>query len=156
MTPLIALEGIFLAALWGASFLFMRIGAPEFGPAPMMSVRVVVAMLVLLPILLVTQGACGLRTHFSALCVVGITKSAIPFTVLVWGKVHFDSGDTGWAILAALAACGFYGFGANYARRRLPGVDSLTTATGSMFGASLFMSPLAHGSWPAANPGAAA
>ena len=28
-------ELLLLAALWGASFLFMRIGAPEFGPLAM-------------------------------------------------------------------------------------------------------------------------
>ena len=206
MSVSLALEALLLAALWGASFLFMRIGAPEFGPAPMMAIRVSVAAATLLPVLLIARGIGGLRAHASALGIVGVTNSAIPFTlltystlflsagftsilnatvpfwsaliayiwlgerlnrlrvgglvlgalgvaVLVWGKVSFDSAGGGWAILAALAACGFYGFGANFARRRLAGVDSLTTATGSMLGASLFMLPLAIGFWPASNPG---
>ncbi len=94
MTPFVALEVVFLAALWGASFLFMRVGAPEFGPAPMMSVRVIVAAVLLLPILLVKQGAGGLRAHFPALCVVGVTNSAIPFTLLTFSTLHLSAGFT--------------------------------------------------------------
>jgi len=44
------LEFVLLAALWGASFLFMRIAAPEFGPMPLMLVRCLVGAVVLLPI----------------------------------------------------------------------------------------------------------
>ena len=40
-----------LAALWGASFLFMRIGAAEFGPVALSAVRVAGATLFLLPLL---------------------------------------------------------------------------------------------------------
>ena len=36
-------ELVLLAALWGASFLFMRAAAPEFGPMPLIGVRVAVA-----------------------------------------------------------------------------------------------------------------
>ena len=33
-------EFLLLAALWGASFLFMRLGASEFGPLPTAGLRV--------------------------------------------------------------------------------------------------------------------
>jgi hypothetical protein len=49
-----------LAALWGASFLFMRLGASEFGPLPMAGLRVTLATLFLWPILL-QRGATGGR-----------------------------------------------------------------------------------------------
>ena len=41
---------ILLAAIWGASFFFMRIGVLEFGPLPTAAVRVVIASLFLLPL----------------------------------------------------------------------------------------------------------
>ena len=43
---------VLLAALWGASFLCMRLGAVEFGPVPTAGLRVAVAAVVLLPLLL--------------------------------------------------------------------------------------------------------
>jgi O-6-methylguanine DNA methyltransferase len=43
---------VLLGALWGASFLFMRIGAAEFGALPTAAVRVAIGALFLLPIAL--------------------------------------------------------------------------------------------------------
>lgn len=68
-----------LAAVWGASFLFMRIAAPELGAAPLVAMRVGIAAAFLLPILLVRQGAAALRAHPFRLFVLGIINSAIPF-----------------------------------------------------------------------------
>ena len=45
-------EFILLSALWGASFLFMRMGASEFGPLPTAGLRLLFAMVFLCPILL--------------------------------------------------------------------------------------------------------
>ena len=50
------LEFVLLAALWGASFLFMRVAAPEFGPMPLMLLRCLVGAAVLLPIAWVREG----------------------------------------------------------------------------------------------------
>ena len=41
-----------LAALWGASFLFIRLAVPHFGVVPLTAVRSVVATITLMPILL--------------------------------------------------------------------------------------------------------
>src|ERR1044071_9722909 len=46
MKPRDLLELTLLAAIWGGSFLLMRIAAPEFGPGPLIAVRVTVAALV--------------------------------------------------------------------------------------------------------------
>ena len=43
-------ELIALAALWGASFLFMRVAVPEFGPIWLIAWRVFLASLILLPV----------------------------------------------------------------------------------------------------------
>ena len=45
-------EFVLLAAIWGSSFLFMRMGAKEFGALPTAGMRVGIAAAFLLPILL--------------------------------------------------------------------------------------------------------
>lgn len=68
-----------LAALWGGSFLFMRMGAIEFGPVALVFLRVSGAALLLLP-LLAARGQLGaLREHARAIAAVGIVNSALPF-----------------------------------------------------------------------------
>ena len=52
-----------LAALWGASFLFMRIAAPAFGPIPMIELRVGIAAGVLIPALALGSGLAALWRH---------------------------------------------------------------------------------------------
>lgn len=70
-----------LGALWGASFLFMRLGAAEFGPVALVFVRVAGAVLLLLP-LLAWRGELGaLRTHWRAIAAVGLVNSVLPFVL---------------------------------------------------------------------------
>ena len=77
---------LLLAALWGASFLFMRLGAADFGPVALVFVRVAGASLVLLPLLLWRGGGAGaadgvraLRQHWRVIALVGVINSAVPF-----------------------------------------------------------------------------
>ena len=51
MKPRDLAEMLLLAALWGASFLFMRMSAADFGPVPLVFVRVALAGALLLPLL---------------------------------------------------------------------------------------------------------
>ena len=81
-----------LAALWGASFLFMRLGAAEFGPVALAAVRVAGAALVLLP-LLRWRGQVGeLRRHWRSIFVVGITNSALPFLGFSYAALSITAG----------------------------------------------------------------
>lgn len=73
-----------LAALWGASFLFMRMGAAEFGPLPLAWVRVTGAALVLLPMLALKGELPALRTHWRTIAFVGVTNSVIPFVLFAY------------------------------------------------------------------------
>ncbi len=72
-------ELMLLAALWGASFLFMRVGAAEFGPLALVFLRVAGATLVLLPWLLQRGEVPALRRHWRAIAVVGVVNTALPF-----------------------------------------------------------------------------
>jgi len=70
---------LLLAALWGASFLFLRVAAPSFGPLALVFVRVAGASAVLVPLLL-WQGQLGaLCQHWRPIAVVGVLNSVLPF-----------------------------------------------------------------------------
>jgi drug/metabolite transporter (DMT)-like permease len=65
-----------VAALWGASYLFIRVGAPEFGVAAMGGVRAVAATILLLPLLL-WRGQLGtLRRHWRGIGFAALTLPA--------------------------------------------------------------------------------
>jgi drug/metabolite transporter (DMT)-like permease len=73
------LDLVMLAALWGASFLFMRIGASQFGPVALAFLRVAGAALLLLPLVAARGQGGELRRHWLAIGVVGVVNSALPF-----------------------------------------------------------------------------
>ena len=87
-----ALELLFLAAIWGGSFLFMRVGAPVLGPVPLIALRVGTAALVLLPILRRAALREQLRRSWWPLAVVGLSNSALPFTLFALGALHLGAG----------------------------------------------------------------
>ncbi|WNZ24787.1 DMT family transporter [Leptolyngbya sp. NK1-12] len=94
-------ELLLLAALWGGSFLFMRIAAPVLGPVWLIEFRVLLAGLVLLPLLLRLNYLHQLRQNLVPLSVVGSINSAIPFLLLAFASVSLPAGFT--SILNATA-----------------------------------------------------
>ncbi len=92
MRPRDLAELIALAALWGGSFLFMRIAVPAFGPVAIAALRVAGAALLLLP-LLAARGELGaLRRHWRPIAVVGLTNSALPFLAFAYAAISIDAG----------------------------------------------------------------
>jgi len=85
-------ELIALAAIWGASFLFMRMGAAEFGPVPLAMVRVVGASLFLMPVLMMRGEWPALRQHWKPIFLVGLTNSAIPFLCFSYAALSISAG----------------------------------------------------------------
>lgn len=83
---------VLLAALWGGSFLCMRLGAVEFGPVPTAGLRVAVAALVLLPLMLTRDRASALRRRAGPLLVVGLFNAAIPFALYCYALLHLATG----------------------------------------------------------------
>lgn len=81
-----------LAAIWGASFLFMRLGAHEFGPLVMAALRVTVASLALIPLLAARQGLGELRREWKPLLVIGLLNSAIPFALFSFAALSITAG----------------------------------------------------------------
>lgn len=70
---------LLLAAIWGSSFLFMRITAPVFGPVALAFVRVAGAALLLLPLLFWRGEARAMVRQWRGLLVLGLCNSALPF-----------------------------------------------------------------------------
>jgi drug/metabolite transporter (DMT)-like permease len=83
---------IILAVVWGASFLFMRVAGPEFGPFALVEVRVAIAGLFLLPFLLLRSGLAELAANWKALVLLGTLSSALPFVLLVYSTLHITGG----------------------------------------------------------------
>ncbi|MCV2368798.1 DMT family transporter [Roseateles oligotrophus] len=81
-----------LAAIWGASFLFMRLGAHEFGPVAMAALRVGGASLMLLPLLAARQGMAELRREWRALAIIGLLNSALPFALFSFAALSISAG----------------------------------------------------------------
>ena len=86
------LDFILLAAIWGSSFMFMRMGARELGALPTAGLRVSIAALFLLPILLLRGRGAALRTHWKLTFVVGILNSAIPFACFSFALLSISTG----------------------------------------------------------------
>ena len=90
-----------LAAMWGASYLFMRYAVPEFGPVPLIALRVLVAGIALLLFIKATGGAVGWRKHWRAFLFVGAVGLALPFVLIATALRTIDASTA--AILNALA-----------------------------------------------------
>lgn len=82
-----------LAAIWGSSFMFIKIGVRELEPATLIFFRCLLAALTLLPLAVATPGAlAAIREHWRPILVMGAINSAIPFWFLTWGETRIDSG----------------------------------------------------------------
>ena len=109
------IELLVLAAIWGVSFLFMRVAAPELGPIPLIALRVTIAALVLAPVLRSATARNEFRSKAWPLFVVGVTNSAVPFCLLAYSTLYVNAGVDPilnattplWAAL--IAAVGFRG-----------------------------------------------
>ena len=84
-----------LSAIWGASFMFIKVGVRELDPITLVAFRVALGAVSLAPVLLVALGRAGLRQLRSAagpIVVIGLLNSAIPFWSLSWAETRIDSG----------------------------------------------------------------
>ncbi len=78
---------VLLGAIWGASFLFMRIAAPAFGPVALVAVRMAIGGLVLLPLLALRGGLPALRTHGARIALIGVLNSTLPFLLITYAML---------------------------------------------------------------------
>jgi drug/metabolite transporter (DMT)-like permease len=85
------LELIVLGAIWGASFLFMRIGAADFGPFALVEIRLSLGALILFPFLWRERArfTTPLRWRLAG---IGAINAAIPFALFAWGAERAPAG----------------------------------------------------------------
>lgn len=92
MSPSLIAEFLLLAALWGASFLFMRVGAAELGALPTAGLRVALASLFLLPVFLMRGVWADFRLRARPILFVGLLNSGIPFALFAFAVLHIPTG----------------------------------------------------------------
>lgn len=91
--PLASLiDFVLLSAIWGSSFLFMRLAVVDFGPVAAAFVRVGIAMVFLLPIMLARGHGAQLRRHWKAVFVVGLLNSGLPFLLFAFALLSISTG----------------------------------------------------------------
>lgn len=109
-----------LGAIWGASFLFMRVAAPEFGPFALVEVRLALGALVLMPFLVRARGQFPLRL-WPKLALIGAINSAAPFILFAWAAERAPAGIgaiTNAMTVLFTALVGFLFFGEKIGMRR--------------------------------------
>jgi len=83
---------LMLAALWGSSFLFMRMGASEFGPLATAWMRVFVATLFLGPLMLQKGHWSVFKQNWKLVLGFGVFNSALPFALYAYAVLHISTG----------------------------------------------------------------
>jgi drug/metabolite transporter (DMT)-like permease len=149
-----AVELTLLGAIWGGSFLFMRVAAGEFGAIPLVEARLALGALVLLPFLWQA------RSHFTAalwLRIAGIAavNSVIPFALFAWGAERAPAGIgaiTNAMTVMCTSLVAYLLYGERIAARQLTGLVA------GFVGVAILASGKTAGQavWPAALAGATA
>jgi drug/metabolite transporter (DMT)-like permease len=91
-----------LAGLWGASYLFIKVGVDGgFSPGALMFLRAAIAGVILLAYTFATLGVGStlerLREGWRQSVALGFLNAAAPFWLVAWGEKHIDSGLAGIA-----------------------------------------------------------
>jgi drug/metabolite transporter (DMT)-like permease len=83
---------VLLAAIWGSSFLFMRLAVVEFGALPTAFLRVAIAAAFLLPLVWWRGHFAELRRHWKKIAVIGVLNSGIPFAMFSFALLAITTG----------------------------------------------------------------
>ena len=113
-----------LGAIWGASFLFMRIAAKDFGAFALVEMRLVLGTTILLPFLWRVRGQFSVA-QWRRLAGIAAINSAIPFTLFAWAAQRAPAGigaitNSMAVMFTALAA--FLLYGERVGSRRIVGL----------------------------------
>lgn len=114
MRPIDLIRLLSLAAIWGASFLFMRLIAPVLGPLWTAELRVGIAGIVMLGFMLVTRQAMQFRTNWREYLIIGGFNSALPAALYAYAALTLPAGYSAivnattplWGALVGIAVLG--------------------------------------------------
>src|SRR6202050_3908270 len=148
------LELTLLGAIWGGSFLFMRVAAGDFGAFPLVEARLALGALVLMPFLWRSRAQFTFRVWLR-IAGIATVNSVLPFALFAWGAERAPAGigaisNAMTVMFTALVAIIF--FGERISARRTLGLAAgfagvVILASGKVAGTSV---------WPAALAGTAA
>lgn len=85
-------ELLLLSAIWGSSFLFLRIASPAFGPIFLIEMRVLSGLLVLLPVFFVMRKYQEFKLHWKMILLVSLLNMAIPFCFFAYSALNMGAG----------------------------------------------------------------
>ncbi|HEY2862616.1 MAG TPA: DMT family transporter [Casimicrobiaceae bacterium] len=114
-----------LAALWGASFAFMRVAVPALGPVWLAWCRVTLAFVALLAVAIGRGSVPSLAAHWRSYLVIGTINSALPFVLFCFAEQYVTASTA--AVLNATspffgALGGAFWLGEALGARRLAGM----------------------------------
>jgi drug/metabolite transporter (DMT)-like permease len=81
-----------LASIWGASFLFIKLGVEAVEPAVVVLGRLLVGFAVLVPVVVVRHAVPDVRAMWVPFLVLGVLNNALPYWVLAFAETRIDSG----------------------------------------------------------------
>ncbi|HEY4611745.1 MAG TPA: EamA family transporter [Bacteroidota bacterium] len=84
---------ILLSLVWGSSFLWIKVGVQEVGPATLVAFRLLFGALGLMAVWFYYKPEFPKeRSTWAALGLLGITNTTLPFVLISWGEQFIDSG----------------------------------------------------------------
>ena len=83
---------ILLSAIWGASFLFLRVSSPVFGPFFLIEMRVASGLLVLLPLCIAMKKHHEIIANWRSLFVLSLCNMTLPFCLLAYATLSIGAG----------------------------------------------------------------
>lgn len=119
---------VLLGAIWGSSFLFMRIAAPELGAIPLITIRVGVAAAVLAAVALARGDLRAARGRWLELALFGAINSAVPFCLFAWASKTLPAGFA--SVLNATVPLFVALLGLAIWRERLPRIKAIGLVLG--------------------------
>lgn len=91
MTPIDLLLLVALATVWGASYFFIRVAVPAFGPAALVALRVVIGGLLLWGVATALRRPIVVRRHLPRLAILGLLNAALPYLLISAAELHLTA-----------------------------------------------------------------
>ncbi len=84
---------LLLGAIWGASYLFIKVGGAEIPPLTFVAGRTLISSAALIAVMALRREAVpSLRRMWLPFVAMGIFNGVIPYTLITWGELHITSG----------------------------------------------------------------
>ena len=107
-------ELVILSAIWGSSFLFLRLATPVFGPVFLIEIRVLSGLIVLLPLVLLLGKFKEFKSNWKMIAIVSLMNMAVPFCFFAFSSLYIGAGllsiiNATVPMFTALVAYTYYG-----------------------------------------------